>query len=106
MDSNLLIAGVYAAFWIAPVILAIAGAKAYDHFQKHKSRVGDKYRCRRCGLVFLAKNAQVSGFINHRYGLHIHCSRCGAVVEQFVKLKTGQATPTYLYPNIQSMQKT
>jgi DNA-directed RNA polymerase subunit RPC12/RpoP len=47
------------------------------------------YRCSKCGYVFPKKEAKVSGFENHPYGLHIHCPKCGHIVDQYVKDEEG-----------------
>ncbi len=88
MDSNMLVAMLDFFFCIVPLALVGAGTLVYDRFQRHKTRVGENYKCERCGFVFPVKGALVSGFESHRYGLHVNCSRCGTVVEQFVKIKT------------------
>jgi len=47
------------------------------------------YKCKRCGCVFPKKDAQLSGWADHPHGFHVHCPRCGATVDQFVKKPSG-----------------
>ncbi|XHH09224.1 MAG: hypothetical protein ACFCUE_00970 [Candidatus Bathyarchaeia archaeon] len=84
MNSNSWIVLLEILFFIVPLALVGAGAAVYDWLQRRKTCMGGNYRCGRCGLVFPMKGASISGYESHRYGLHIHCSQCGAVVEQFV----------------------
>ncbi len=88
MDGNVLIVVLDVLFCVVPLALVGVGTLVYDRLQRHRTRVGDNYRCRRCGFVFPSKNALISGFESHRYGLHVNCGRCGCVVEQFVKIKS------------------
>jgi hypothetical protein len=88
MDGTVLIVVFDVLFCVVPLALVGAGALVYDWVQRGRTRVGGNYRCRRCGFVFPSKNALVSGFESHRYGLHVDCSRCGCVVEQFVETKS------------------
>lgn len=85
MESIVLVALLNVAFCIVPLALVGAFTVVFDRVQRRKTRVGDNYWCRRCGNVFPAKGAVVSGFESHRYGLHIDCTKCGTVIEQYVK---------------------
>lgn len=87
MDGNMLIAVLEVLFCIVPLTLVGAGTVVYDRLQRRRTRVGENYRCRRCGFVFPVKGALISGFESHRYGLHVNCAQCGSVVEQFVEIK-------------------
>ncbi len=85
MDVNMLIALLEVLFCIVPLALVWAGTAVYDRLQRHKTHVSDNYRCGNCGHVFPVKGALISGFESHRYGMHINCTQCGSVIEQFVK---------------------
>ncbi len=58
MDGNVLVALFDVFFFLGPLILVGVGALVYDRLQRHKTRVGDNYRCRRCGFVFQQKMRQ------------------------------------------------
>ncbi len=85
MEGNVLIALLEVLFCIVPLVIVAAGTVVYDQMQKRKMRVGNNYRCSKCGNVFPMKGAVISGFESHRYGLHINCTQCGTVIEQYVK---------------------
>ncbi len=46
-----------------------------------------KYECRKCSFSFPQEGANISGDESYKYGFHVHCPQCGAVVAQFIKTK-------------------
>jgi hypothetical protein len=47
----------------------------------------DNYCCKKCGFTFPKEGAKISGFEEHPSGLHVHCPKCDALVDQFLKIK-------------------
>lgn len=45
------------------------------------------YHCKGCGFIFPKANATISGFEDHHNGLHVHCPKCGHLVDCFLKKK-------------------
>lgn len=48
----------------------------------------DNYACKKCGFIFPKSEVKISGFESHPNGLHVHCPKCGFLVDSFVKLKS------------------
>ncbi len=48
------------------------------------------YHCDDCGWEVLKTEAKISGYADDRnYGLHVHCGRCGKIIETFIRFWRG-----------------
>jgi DNA-directed RNA polymerase subunit RPC12/RpoP len=44
------------------------------------------YHCDDCGWEVLKTEAKISGYASdHNYGRHVHCGKCGKIIETFVR---------------------
>ncbi len=48
------------------------------------------YICSECGWEVLKTEAKISGYADDRnYGLHVHCGKCGKIIETFIRFWRG-----------------